>query len=260
MTLTDRFSAFKSWARTLKRSMRIWATPSYGQYGEDALVFSALKPGKKGFYVDVGAYDPFEGSNTIKLHKKGWRGLTIEPNPRAAWKFKLWRWRDKHLEVGVSVKPDVLRYYEFEIPMLNTMDGERARTLEADGHKIIRTREIRCDRLDTLLDEFAPDQHIDLLSVDCEGDDLGVIGTIDFERRRPTVVLMEDLEGYFGMSTAAGSSPVMQFMKARGYVPIAQLVYTTVFVARDWRELNKRSGAYREEAIHPDLLPEGAAP
>jgi len=40
-----------------------------------------MRPQGRGFYVDVGAYQPQSGSNTYKLYLKGWSGITIEPNP-----------------------------------------------------------------------------------------------------------------------------------------------------------------------------------
>jgi len=32
-----------------------------------------------GYYVDVGAFHPFEGSNTHRLYERGWAGIIIEP-------------------------------------------------------------------------------------------------------------------------------------------------------------------------------------
>jgi len=260
MPFADTFRAIKRFGRPLKPYLAAMGSHTYGQYGEDALVFSALKPSRRGFYVDVGAYDPLEGSNTYKLYQRGWRGLTIEPNPKPVWKFKLLRGGDTHLTMGVAAAPETLKYYEFDIAMLNTMDGDRAKALDAEGHKIVRTREIPCERLDKVLAERAPGKHIDLLNVDCEGADLTVLQTIDFVEHRPTVIIMEDLDAYYGMRNNEGASAIMQFMAARGYAPIARLVYSTVYVALDWRELNKRSNAYREAAIHPGLLPEGDVP
>jgi len=247
-------------SRSLKPYLRAITSSTYGQYGEDELVFRALMPSKRGFFVDVGAFDPIDGSNTYKLYRRGWRGVTIEPNPAPVWKFKLLRGGDTHLTVGVGPKPATLKYYEFDIAMLNTMDGERAKGLEGDGHRIVRTRDISCRRLDELLAEQAPGKHIDLLNVDCEGVDLDVLRTIDFVEQRPTVIIMEDLDAYFGMRKGVATSEIMEFMQARGYAPIARLVYSTVYVALDWRALNRRSGAYREAAIHPGLLPEGPVP
>ncbi|MGE0740105.1 MAG: FkbM family methyltransferase [Hyphomonadaceae bacterium] len=249
----------KRFARPLKPYLRPQGTRAYGQYGEDLVVFNALMPSRNGFYVDVGAYDPVDASNTYKLYKRGWRGITIEPNPQAAWKFRLLRGRDTHLTVGVSSTPSTLNYHQFEIGMLNTMDEARAKALAESGYATRGVREVRCDRLDTLLEENAGGRQIDLLNVDCEGDDLGVLATIDYSTWRPTVVLMEDLEGYYTMDRAGEASAAVKFMRERDYVPIARLVFTLVFVARDWRALNARSKAYREEAIYPGLLPEPLA-
>ena len=260
MSMADLIQSAKRFARPLKPYLQRWGTVSYGQYGEDLMVLKTMWPSRRGFYVDVGAYDPIEGSNTYKLYKMGWRGITIEPNPGASWKFNLLRGRDRHLTVGVAPQPTTLQYHKFRIGMLNTMDGERAKSLADSGYETAGVLEVRCDRLDTLLDENAPGKHIDLLSVDCEGDDLGILATLDFVRWRPTVVLMEDLEGYYSMGQATEASTAMKFMRERGYAPIARLVHSVAFVALDWRALNRRTGAYREKAIHPGLLPEGAPP
>jgi hypothetical protein len=34
-----------------------------------------------GFFVDVGAYDGYQYSNTFGLSKRGWHGVLVEPNP-----------------------------------------------------------------------------------------------------------------------------------------------------------------------------------
>jgi FkbM family methyltransferase len=258
--------AVKRLARPLKPYLRPIIGPhpakSYAQHGEDALVFSALMPGRRGFFVDVGAYDPIEGSNTYRLYKRGWRGLTIEPNPKAAWKFKLLRPGDRHLTMGVSAEPSVLRYHQFEIGMLNTTDAGRAKALERDGYRSLGVREIQCEPFDAILAQHAPGRHIDLLNVDCEGTDLDVLKSLDFVTQRPTVIVMEDLEGYYTLrgDGGSGASAVTRFMHERGYRPIAQLAYSMVFVALDWRALNRKTGAYREAAIHPNMLPEGEPP
>ena len=98
--------------------------------------------------------------------------------------------------------------------------------------------------------------HVDVLNVDCEGHDLSALKSLDFKRHRPTVVIVEDLQAYFGMRGGGGDSEIKRFMRERQYEPVAQLLYSVVFVALDWKVLNKRSGAFREAAIHPNLLPE----
>jgi FkbM family methyltransferase len=51
----------------------------YSQSGQDKWVIETLK--KTGFFVDVGAYDGIQTSNTYALEKLGWEGICIEANP-----------------------------------------------------------------------------------------------------------------------------------------------------------------------------------
>jgi FkbM family methyltransferase len=255
MNAANAFRAVKRFGRPLKPYLQWRGSKSYSEWGEDLILFQAMKPSGRGFYVDVGAYDPITWSNTYKLYKRGWSGVTIEPDLGARWKFRLMRGRDTHLAMGASSSPTTLTYHRFEIGVLNTMSGERAKSLADAGYVTRGVEEVRCDRLDTLLNEYAPGRHIDMLTVDCEGDDLGVVATLDFVKQRPTVVMVEDLAGFYSQGEQQVSG-VVKFMRERGYEPISRPSYTAIFVARDWRELNRRSGAYREAAIHPNILPE----
>src|SRR4051812_41063504 len=59
------------------------ARPSYAQQGEDlavASIFGLLGVGRP-TYLDVGAGDPVEGSNTYLFYERGCRGVLVEPNP-----------------------------------------------------------------------------------------------------------------------------------------------------------------------------------
>lgn len=53
----------------------------YSQAGQDKWVLEKI--GSRGFFVDVGAYDGIESSNTYALELAGWKGICIEPNPEA---------------------------------------------------------------------------------------------------------------------------------------------------------------------------------
>ena len=57
-----------------------------------------LRP--NGFYVDVGAFHPFLFSNTAALHRSGWRGVNVEPNPDMAARLRQARPQDITLEVN----------------------------------------------------------------------------------------------------------------------------------------------------------------
>lgn len=55
-----------------------------------------------GFYVDVGALDPFRFSNTYALYLAGWRGINIEPRRDCIQKFEQYRKLDINLNIGIS--------------------------------------------------------------------------------------------------------------------------------------------------------------
>lgn len=256
MSLSDHIRAIRRFGRGFKPYLRSIGASSYSQYCEDVMLFNAMKPGRRGFYVDVGAYDPIEGSNTYKLYRRGWSGLTVEPNPGAAWKFKTIRPRDEHLVMGVSKEPATLRYYAFDVAMLNTTDAERAQSLEQSGFGPARVHDIACEPLNAVLGQHAPDRHVDVLNVDCEGLDLAVLQSLDFAQRRPTVVMVEDLDRYYEFAGPDTVTPIARFMREQDYSLLAQLLFTSIYVALDWRDLNRRSGAFREKAIHPGVLRE----
>ena len=52
---------------------------SYSQFGEDLWLADYFSDKRDGFYVDVGAFDPANVSNTLLLYRRGWRGINIEP-------------------------------------------------------------------------------------------------------------------------------------------------------------------------------------
>lgn len=57
--------------------------PIYGQFQQDLWVALKVGHGKKdGYYVDVGAADGVENSNTNLLDQMGWKGVCIDPFAR----------------------------------------------------------------------------------------------------------------------------------------------------------------------------------
>lgn len=55
---------------------------SYSQFNQDLEVVEFYKSKKNGYFVDIGAYDGVEYSNTYLLEKEyDWKGICIEPTP-----------------------------------------------------------------------------------------------------------------------------------------------------------------------------------
>jgi hypothetical protein len=52
------------------------------QYGQDEVVLRLLNHKRGGFFLDTGASDGIEASNSLRLEREfGWRGICVEPDP-----------------------------------------------------------------------------------------------------------------------------------------------------------------------------------
>jgi hypothetical protein len=131
---------------------------SFSQYGED-LLLTHMKPLGNGLYVDVGAFHPWEHSNTYKLYLKGWNGITIEPNPDRADIFKAARPRDQHLTLGIADSASTLTYYKFRDSAQNTFDAGRAAEMRTE---LVGEVAVECMPLNDVFEEYCRDRQVDL--------------------------------------------------------------------------------------------------
>lgn len=171
------------------------ANRSYSQEGEDMVLRSFYEANRnyKGFYIDVGAHHPFRFSNTQYFYKRGWRGINIEPNPRALRLFKLFRRRDINLNLGISLVRQKLRFYCFNEPALNGFSKEISEARNnKNNYKIIDSIEVQTYPLGEVLDRYMPaNQRIDFLSIDAEGLDFEVLKSNNWQKYKPQYILVE---------------------------------------------------------------------
>lgn len=145
------------------------------QCGEDIIVEALLPP--IGVFVEVGASNGLENSNTIRFEDKGWTGLLVEPDPRLIHQLKANRPKAIIERCAVGV-PDGRCFHLSSKP---TWGG-----LARDGGMI----PISIVPLGELLDDHNIG-HINLLSIDTEGTEAEVWRTFDKVKHRPTVVIIE---------------------------------------------------------------------
>jgi hypothetical protein len=63
---------------------------------------------RRGFYIDVGAWDPVQDSVTKYFYDRGWHGINIEPNPLFSTLLREARPRDITLPIALSDAPGEL--------------------------------------------------------------------------------------------------------------------------------------------------------
>jgi len=168
---------------------------SFSQFGEDlAILRVANRLGlKHGIYVDAGAYHPIFGSNTLLLHKQGWRGINSDLAPASVAAFARYRPRDHNVVACLSdgVKSVHIAHYEISSTDRIT-DSNNKDNLSAAGQKPVRYSVATTTTLTRLIEE-SPFQlgEIGFLNVDCEGHDLAVLRGLDFARCRPQIISVE---------------------------------------------------------------------
>ncbi len=230
----------------------------HSQYGEDQIFRLLMQPSSEGTFVDVGAHHPIEGSNTFNLYLRGWTGVTIDPNPAFEALYRRLRPGQPHLVEGVSGAATALSYFEFRDSRHNTLSADRARELAALGIQSIAQRQIACRSLRSIVEEYLPGRQIDLLALDCEGLDQEVLELLDLASHRPTTILMEDYDRFISVRDGGGTSAMHDFMVRNGYHPIAQMAFSALYVARDWRSLFRLSKAFSEDRVQGGILPREA--
>ena len=172
---------------------------SYSQEGEDMILRRFFEFKKNGFYVDVGAHHPKRFSNTYFFYKKGWKGINIDAMPGSMDAFEKVRPRDINIELPISSKKQKLKYYGLNEPALNGFSKELSEQRNnSRGYDIIFTRDLQTQTLQNVLDTYLPkEQIIDFLSIDVEGLDFDVIKSVDLNKVRPRLILIEILSSSY---------------------------------------------------------------
>lgn len=200
---------------------------AYSSEGEDLILRRIFGRKQKGVYVDVGAHHPFRFSNTYLFYKKNWRGINIDPQPGMRALFNKYRPDDTNLEMGVSGVPQELTYAIFNEPALNTFSAERVMEYtQKPDYQVIDRKKVKTAPLADILDRYLPaGTPIDFITIDVEGMDLEVLRSNNWDKYRPSYVLVEsqpyDIE--------KEDSEVFSFMREMGYSLFAKTCYTYFF-------------------------------
>ncbi len=155
---------------------------------EHALVRAFFGGEASGYFVEVGANHPTEGSQTWHLEQAGWTGVLVEPQPDLA--AFLATSRQARVFANACSSPDNAGQ---SLPL--HVDGPRSaldRERMSPGAEAAYVIVVPARTLDSILEEAGAPVPIDLLSVDVEGHETEVLRGFDFGRWQPLLILVED--------------------------------------------------------------------
>ena len=197
---------------------------TYAQHGDDLAVLNIFKRLgiEKPSYLDVGAYHPFDLSNTALLHERGSRGINVEPNAVLFDAFRKARPEDTNIRAGVAPVSGELPFYHVAAdPGRFTFDKATAMTLG-----ITYAEQVTVYTLNEIVDGmFCNGIWPDLLSLDIEGLDVDVLASAHFGESSPKVLIVEADCG--GGDT---SHELAALMAVKGFIPHSWCGSNMIFV------------------------------
>ena len=200
--------------------------PSYGATGEDVLLRKIFK-NKNGFYVDVGALHPINGSNTYHLYKKGWRGINFDLMEDNIKLFRIFRPRDISLSVAISSTSGFINSYIFDSGSgLNTLEKNWAKSWSKIINKNFQTIKIKKEKLTKLLNEYKCPKNFDFLNIDVESHELEVLKGLDFKIYKPKIIAVEI---HAKKTKDIFKSAIYQYLNKKNYELISQYYQTSFF-------------------------------
>jgi FkbM family methyltransferase len=199
----------------------------YSQFGEQAMVAALLANQKEGTYIDIGAHDGIECSNTRFLWEAGWKGVMVEPTPKRFFKMaENYPERIVPLQYAVSDHNGEVLFHD----CVNDIDGRSSFDIVPG----LETSDIYVKVLtwNNLLSEIKKNNpefkeaDVKVLSIDTEGQDLLILKQINFAVVRPLVVVIEESGQFKGIDEV-----LTQAGYELKYRTMANLIYALSYIS-----------------------------
>lgn len=163
---------------------------TYAQNFEDVILARLFSEQESGFYIDVGASHPENLSVTKYFYDMGWKGVNIEPIPANSNLFDESRPRDININAAIDTQKGKRTFYEVvAFDALSTFDPKQAEFLRKTGYHL-NEYQVETITLNSIF-ETCIDCDVDFLKIDVEGSEELVIRSLDLEKFRPRVLLIE---------------------------------------------------------------------
>ncbi|OZI61159.1 FkbM family methyltransferase [Bordetella genomosp. 11] len=197
---------------------------SKAQLRQDLFVLSSLGFKTNGYFVEFGATNGVDLSNTYLMEKEfGWSGIVAEP--ARIWHDDLKNNRDCSIETDCVWKDSasVLQFNEVESPEFSTINSYSDKDLHKKYRETGKTYDVKTISLNDMLRKFGAPKQIDYLSMDTEGSEFDIISHFDFSEYSFRVITCE--HNYTPMR-----EKILELLARQGY----QRVYQDLSLFDDW--------------------------
>jgi len=193
----------------------------YSQVGQDKWVCDYFKYKKNGYFVDIGAYDGVELSNTYYLEKElNWSGICMEPSPIAFKKLK---------EQRNCILINKAAYHK-NVQLKFVEDGLGGRI----GNDSKYSYMVDAVRMDQVLEENNSPKIIDYISLDIEGGEYDALLAFPFNNYEVILWTIEH-NLHAGMANLLLKANILNIMNKHGYQIVRENVGTSpLYPMEDW--------------------------
>jgi FkbM family methyltransferase len=194
-------------------------TQYYSQFEQDKVISGKYFPGKTdGFFIEIGADDGVDKSNTYYFEQLGWKGLCIEPSPSRFAQLTKNR-TCECINLALASKEGSVEFMDITgygkglsgiIDNYNPLHKQRIERETTSNPLTLSKQKVTVTtvRLDKLLRERNITR-VNYCSIDVEGSELDILRSIDFE------VVTFDL---FTIEDPYESAEVRNLMNKNGFV------------------------------------------
>lgn len=162
----------------------------YSQNQEELYILNHFK-GKQGTFLDLGAYNGKDLSNSRALVKLGWAGCCVEPHPTICEELEnncLGFDKVFCFEIAIGKENGIFQLNANPTYYSTLIDSEMDRWKETD----FEFKPIDVEVLDfKTFQAVSPYDTYDFISIDCEGIDYDVLTQIDLDKVKCSMVCVE---------------------------------------------------------------------
>ena len=165
---------------------------SKSQLRQDLFVLSEMNFKKNGFFVDFGATNGLDLSNSYLLETKfNWNGILVEP-------AKYWH-NELRKNRKVNINTDCVWVETGKELLFNEVDDAKLSTIDQfsknDQYGNLREKKnqykVKTISLNDLLNKYSAPESMDYLSIDTEGSELEILKSFNFDKYKFKVITCE---------------------------------------------------------------------